>query len=125
MLVENHKKRVIQVGVDLVPGVNTLNKDQTEIFLKEIETAERYQENGIITVLDKDVTKLDTNILDLSVKEITKIIKKTFHVKELETLMDEETEGKGRGSVIKAIENQITFVHSQIKDDKDKDKNKD
>lgn len=115
MIVENLKSRVITCGVDLVPGINTLNEKQKKIFLAEIETAERYQDNNIIEVHDKDTTKLDANILDLNVKETIAFIKKTYHVEKLEELIDEESEGKSRGSVIKAIEKQIALVHSMAK----------
>lgn len=125
MIVENLKNRVINVGVDLIPGVNTLSGIKQETFLKEIETVERYQDLGIIKIRDKDVSKPTENILDLNTNEALSIIKNTFHVEKLEEMIDEEIGGKNRSSIIRAIERQIKTVHSKEKKKESEQKTED
>jgi len=122
MIVRNNKKRVITVGVNLTPGVNTLNKKDEEIFMKEIETAERYAELKIITFMDKDVINTVTDITSLPTKEALPLIKETLDVKQLGSMFDSESNGKSRNSIIAAIEKQIDIVRaSQKKKDEKED----
>ena len=115
MLVENLKSRVITVGVNLKPGVNTLRGKNEKTFMKEIETAERYSELGIIKFLDKDVLNLTEDILDLPIKEAIPLIKNTFDTKELKRLKIDETKDKERGGILGAIESQMQLIHSKSK----------
>lgn len=110
MIVKNNKERVITIGVNLIPGVNTLTGKDEERFMKQVESAERFAELGIIEFLDKDTRQFTQSILDLNVKEALVLIKETLDIPELRGMIIREAKDKNRSTVITAIKEQLSMI---------------
>ena len=124
LLIKRNKSNIFRIGsIKIFPGVTEIKKEDDIETLKSHQSWEPMIESKVHVVIEKEsVIKeegITADITKMKASDAISVIKETYAVPILQDMFLREQDTKGRSSVLKSIEDQISEMKESNKNSKD------
>ena len=126
LLLKRNKANIFRIGhVKVFPGINEYTEEADIQVLKSHPSYQPMLDNGVHQEITKASAKKEqaptTDISEMKAKDAISVIKETYSIPVLESMLEKEEENKSRVSVIEAVNDQIVEMRTPDPDPSDKD----